>query len=127
MERTYEEIQASDLSFLKYLQSPVISENQNIPIDNDCDYSADKKSILDRKTSVTSDVSLLCDSKENTNHEEQVKKVEMRSSGNISWDTYLAYFLSERKKSKVLCLIFTCFLSQLTISCGDIWITYWYF
>ncbi|XP_060851718.1 ATP-binding cassette sub-family C member 4-like isoform X2 [Rhopalosiphum padi] len=126
MERTYEEIQASDLSFLKYLQSPeVMSDNQNIPIDNDCDYSADKKSILYRKTSVTSDVSLLCDSKENTNHEEQVKKVEMRSSGNISWDTYLAYFLSERKKSIVLCLIFTCFLSQLTISCGDIWITYW--
>jgi len=125
MERTYEEIQASDLSFLKYLQSPVISDSQYIPDDNDCDYSADKKSILDRKTSVTSDVSLLYDSKENTNHEEQVEKVEMRSSGNISWDTYLAYFLNERNKSKVLCLILTCFLSQLTISCGDIWITYW--
>lgn len=122
VERTYEEIQASDLSFLKYLQSPVTPDNL---IDNDCDYSVGKNSTLDRKISITSNVSLLRDSKENINHEEQVENVEMRSSGNISWDTYLAYFIDGRKKSKLVYLILTCILSQVVTSGGDLWITYW--
>lgn len=120
--RTYEEIQASDLSFLKYLQSPVTPDNL---IDNDCDYSVGKTSTLDRKISITSNVSLLCESKENINHEEQVENVEMRSSGNISWDTYLAYFMDGRKKSKLVYLIFACVLSQIVASSGDLWISYW--
>lgn len=72
-------------------------------------------------------MSLLCDSKENTNQEKQVKIVETRSSGNVSWDTYLAYFLDEGKISKILYLIFTSILSQILASGGDLWITYWYF
>lgn len=110
------------MSFLKYLQSPATPDNL---IDNDCDYSVGKKSTLDRKISITSNVSLLCDSKENVNHEEKVETVEIRSSGNISWDTYLAYFIEGRKKSKLLFLIFTCILSQVVTSGGDLWITYW--
>jgi len=110
------------LSFLKYLQSPVTPATV---IDNDCDYSVGDNSTLDRKISITSNVSLLHDSKENINHEEQVENVEMRSSGNISWDTYLAYFIDGRKKSKLVYLILTCILSQVVASGGDLWITYW--
>jgi len=120
--RTYEEIQASNLSFLKYLQSPVTPDNL---IHNDCDYSVGKTSTLDRKISITSNVSLLCESKENINYEEQVENVEIRSSGNISWDTYLAYFMDGRKKSKLVYLIFTCILCQIVASSGDLWISYW--
>lgn len=127
MECTYEELQTTDLSFLKSLQSPDTPTNQSIFTNNDSDYSVIKKSIFDRKISETSDVSLLCDSKENINQEKQVKIVEIRSSGNISWDTYLAYFLDEGKISKLLYLIFTSILSQILASGGDFWITYWYF
>ncbi|XP_060873076.1 ATP-binding cassette sub-family C member 4-like isoform X2 [Metopolophium dirhodum] len=124
-ESTYEELQTTDLSFLKSPQSQVTPDNQSICINNNSDYSVGKKTKFDRKISATSDVSLLCDSKENTNQEEQVKIVEIRSSGNISWDTYSAYFLDEGKISKILCLIFTSILSQTVASCGDLWITYW--
>jgi len=127
VESTYEELQTTDLSFLKSPQSVVTPDNQSISINNDSDYSVRKKSIFDRKVSATSDISLLYDSKENTNEEEQVKIVEIRSSGSISWDTYLAYFLDGGKISKLLCLIFTGILYQTVASCGDLWITYWYF
>jgi len=112
---------------LKNLQFPTTSDNQSIFINNDVDFNVDKRSICDRKISVTSNVSLLCDSKENTNQEEQEKIVEIRSSGSISWDTYLSYFLNGGKISKFLCLIFLCILNQTMLSCGDLWITYWYF
>ncbi|XP_008188570.1 multidrug resistance-associated protein 4 isoform X1 [Acyrthosiphon pisum] len=125
VESTYEELQTIDLSFLKSPQSPVTPDNQSISFNNDSDYSVGKKSIFDRKISATSDVSLMYDSKENTNQEEQVKIVEIRSSGNISWDTYLAYFLDGGKISKILSLIFTSILYQTVASCGDLWITYW--
>jgi len=123
---TYEELQTTDLSFLKSLQSPVTPDNQSIFINNDSDCSVGKKSIFDRKISATSDVSLLCDSKKNINQEEQVKIVEIRSSGNISWDTYFAYFLYGGKLSKILYIIFTSILCQTAASCADLWITYWY-
>jgi len=127
VECTYEELQTTDLSFLKSLQSTVTPTNQSIFTNNDSDNSIGEKSIFNRKISETSDVSLLCDSKDNINQEKQVKIVEIRSSGIVSWDTYLAYFLDEGKISKILCLIFTSIFFQTLSSCGDLWITYWYF
>lgn len=127
MKRTYEELQTTDLSFLKSLQSPMTSDNQSMIINNENDFNVAKKSIFDRKISAASDVSLLGDSKEITNQEEQAKITEIRSSGNISWDTYLAYFVGGGKISTILYLIFASILSQTVASSGDLWITYWYF
>lgn len=126
MKSTFEGLQTTDLNFLKSLPSPVTSDNQSTFINNDTDYNVNEKSIFDRKISATSDVSLLCDSKENTNQQEQMKIVEIRSTGNISWNTYSAYFLDGGKINKILFLIFTCILAQTVSSCGDLWITYWY-
>lgn len=128
VERTYEELQTTtDLNFLKNLQSPTTPDNQSIFINNGGDFNVSKRSICNRKISATSNVSLLCDSKENTNQGEQEKIVEIRSSGNISWDTYLSYFLNGGNVCKLLYLIFSSILFQTASSCVDLWITYWYF
>lgn len=127
MERTYEELRTTDLNFLKNLHSPTTLDNQSTFINNSDVFSVSKRSICDRKISATSNVSLLYDSKENTNQEEQEKIVELRSSGNISLDTYLSYFLNGGKIYKLLYLICSCILFQIASSSGDLWITYWYF
>jgi len=125
--RTYEELQTTDLSFLKSLQSPITPDNQSIFTNNERNFNIRKMSLSERKMSATSDVSLLSNSKEITNREEQAKIVEIRSSGNISRDTYSAYFLAGGKISTILYLIIASILSQTISSCEDLWITYWYY
>lgn len=111
---TFEEIQLSNLSFTECIQSLVTPDIESVLDDNDdTDYSVRKKSMIDRTLSTTSDVSLLCDVNENKNQDEQVKNVETRSTGNVSRDIYLLYFLNGGSKIKISYLIFTFILSQI--------------
>lgn len=124
-EGTYKELQVSNLDFTKLLKhsvgKAVIPDNE-LNIRNENDNDVDPNFIFDRRMSAISFESV----GDNKVSADETEPVETHSSGKMSHSVYTSYFLAGGKSWKILFFIFICFLSQILISMGDLWISYWF-
>lgn len=61
----------------------------------------------------------------NENLENPKEVSEIRSSGNISNSIYLSYFAAGGSWCKIFFFFFMFFLTQILVTGGDYWISYW--
>lgn len=57
--------------------------------------------------------------------EQPVEASETRTSGSVSNSVYSSYFLAGGSGYKILFFFIICISTQLLVSGGDFWITYW--
>lgn len=132
MEGTYNEIQASDLDFENFLLSSVDISNNAVDDEssdkNNGNCNVDPKFVVDRQASVRSITSSKNgQSKLSDDYQKPTEVAESRSSGNVSFSVYLTYLFAGGRKYKIIFFIFICILTQVLLSSGDLWITFWYY
>lgn len=127
MEGTYDVIQASNLDFAKSLLSSTKVSNVAQGCNNITDYNyTDPKTIMKRRASIISVTSVNGKSKDCKDPLEPIEVEESCSSGNIPLSVYLSYLFAGGRKFKIIFFISISILTQVFISGGDLWITYWY-
>lgn len=120
MNGSYDELKQSNLDYTKLLQSPMntIAVHEN-------DSSNKINNSIDQKLS-TNIVKLSDKCKVNEDRANPIEVLEVRSSGSVTYDVYLSYFIAGGKIYKILLFFFACIFTQVLVSSGDLWITYWY-
>lgn len=115
MEGTYEEIQASDLYFAKSLRSSAETTSEEIHKSG-----ANRFPIVDDASTARGD-------HRSTNATFSSPATEARPEGNSArTSTFFLYLLAGGPKLKILFFVFICIFTQVSMSGGDIWLTYWY-
>lgn len=127
MEGTYDVIQASNLDFAKSLLFSTKVSNVAQGCKNNMDFNyTDPKTKVKRQASIISVTSVNGKSKDCKDPLEPVEVEEYCSSGNIPLSVYLSYLFAGGRKFKIIFFILISILTQVFISGGDLWITYWY-
>lgn len=124
MKGTYNEMQASNLDFAKSFLLMNEVENSKNDLDSN---NTDQKIHLERQASIIS-VTPAANGKSKYFKDSlnPIEEGESRSSGNVSLSVYLSYILAGGGNLKIMFFVLISLLTQVSISGGDLWITYWY-
>jgi len=127
-EGSYQDLQNSDFDFTKILGSPAVetttqSYNENISKNTS---PKSKRIAYSRQTSIQSMASSIGDIQFNEYQEQPAEVAETRTSGSVSKNVYLSYFLAGGSVFKIFFFFTICIITQVLASGGDFWMTYWY-
>ncbi|XP_060850029.1 probable multidrug resistance-associated protein lethal(2)03659 isoform X2 [Rhopalosiphum padi] len=125
-EGSYDELQKSNLDFIKMLGSPVGTtiESYNENIKNNIS-SNNRRIGYSRQVSINSVASSIEDTQFNEFQEQPVEISENRTSGSVSKSVYSSYLFAGGSDCKILFFFIICIFTQVLASGGDFWMTYW--
>jgi len=127
IEGSYDELQKSDLDFTKMLGSPVettiVSHNESIKNNTNTN---NHRISYKRQVSIQSVTSSIEEFQFNEVQEQPVEISENRTSGSVSKSVYSSYFFASGNSCKIFFFFIICIFTQVLVSSGDFWLTYWY-
>lgn len=130
---SYQELQVSGIDFTK-LQIGLLEDEQKRTFESDIESNLTNTNSLNSCLSICgsneSVLSCVNESKKNSSVKcigiQQNEEPETRSSGNVSKSIYVSYFSASGNIYEVFLLFIMCLITQILISGGEYWITYWY-
>ncbi|XP_027849228.2 ATP-binding cassette sub-family C member 4-like [Aphis gossypii] len=126
IEGSYDELQKSDLNFTKMLGSPIettiVSRNESIKNNTNTN---NRRIGYNRQVSIQSVTSSIEEFQFNEVQEQPVEVSENRTSGSVSKSVYSSYFFASGNSCKIFFFFIICILTQVLVSSGDFWLTYW--
>jgi len=105
------------------VETKIASHNENIKNNT----STNNRRIgYNRQVSIQSVASSIEETQFNEVQEQPVETSENRTSGSVSKSVYSSYFFAGGNSCKIFLFFTICILTQVLVSSGDLWLTYWY-